>query len=127
MQTKQQKRAKLAIDAIANLPDGIDEKTANFIVGTPTMILTNGLGQTLAFLLSKKSDKEKKLVFDILKKWLCEQKSSSFGKPETQDIEFLKKFNDISQSYYLWAQHEALSLLEWLKRYAKAFEKEKQE
>jgi CRISPR type III-B/RAMP module-associated protein Cmr5 len=38
--------------------NAVVKETANFIVEMPTMILTNGLGQTLAFLLTKK-EKEK--------------------------------------------------------------------
>jgi CRISPR-associated protein Cmr5 len=125
MQTKQQERAQFALN---NLPakNGvvvIDEKTANFIVGTPTMILTNGLGQTLAFLLSKKSGKEKQ-VFEIIKKWLCKTMKTHFDNTASSDIDFLKKLNAVSQQEYLDAQHETLKLLEWLKRYARAFQQE---
>jgi CRISPR-associated protein Cmr5 len=45
-----------------------------------------------------------------------------FGNFSEPDIEFLKKFNSIDQKEYLQAQHEALRLLEWLKRYARAFQ-----
>jgi CRISPR-associated protein Cmr5 len=123
MQTKQQERAAFALENLPCNKGVVDEKTANFITGTPTMILTNGLGQTLAFLLSKKSGKEKQ-VFDIIKKWLCREMSGDdeFGKAPLSEIDFLKKFNKLSQQKYLAAQHETLKLLEWLKRYARAFQ-----
>ena len=54
MQTKEQERAAFALKQITNIfgiPVAKDD--ANFVVGVPTMILTNGLGQTMAFLLAK--------------------------------------------------------------------------
>jgi CRISPR-associated protein Cmr5 len=123
MQTKQQERAAFALEHLPGNNGSVDEKTANFIVGTPTMILTNGLGQTLAFLLSKKGGKEKQ-VFDIIMKWLCREMSGDdeFGKASLSGIDFIRKFNALSQRKYLAAQHETLKLLEWLKRYARAFQ-----
>jgi CRISPR-associated protein Cmr5 len=122
-QTKQQRRAQFALENLSKTNNGVDEKIANFIVGTPTMILTNGLGQTLAFLLSKKNDKEKQ-VFLIIKKWLCETMNKQFGVDSVSDIDFIRKFNKLSQQEYLDAQHETLKLLEWFKRYARAFQQE---
>lgn len=124
MQTIQQKRAAFALDAISEINGGkIDKELAQFIIGVPTMILTNGVGQTLAFLLAKKKDKMGK-VFGIMKKWLEQQMPYAFP-ANAQDIAFLKKFNQLSQSEYLKAQHECLRLFEWLKRYARAFCEEK--
>ncbi|WP_353805649.1 type III-B CRISPR module-associated protein Cmr5, partial [Desulfobacter sp.] len=45
MQTKEQKRSQFALEQISrHFNDRVDPETANFIVGMPTMILTNGLG-----------------------------------------------------------------------------------
>jgi CRISPR-associated protein Cmr5 len=126
IQTKQQQRAAFALECLQKIGTLVPKDTANFIVGMPTMILTNGIGQTLAFLLSKKSGKEKQ-VYDILKKWLCKTMNRQFGADSTADIEFIKKFNAITQQEYLQAQQEALRFLEWLKRYARAFEEDKKE
>jgi CRISPR-associated protein Cmr5 len=126
IQTKQQQRAAFALESLQKIGTPVSKDTANFIVGTPTMILTNGIGQTLAFLLSKKSGKEKQ-VYDILKKWLCKTMNGQFGADSATDIEFIKKFNAITQQEYLQAQQEALRFLEWLKRYARAFEEDKKE
>ncbi|MDR2080642.1 MAG: type III-B CRISPR module-associated protein Cmr5 [Campylobacteraceae bacterium] len=119
MQTRQQKRAEFALKKIGSVK--IDEKTANFYAGAPTMILSNGLGQTMAFLLSKKeTDKERKL-FDILKEWLTTEKNPLSNLKDKQNAAFLQAFNELQINKYLEAQTEALRLLEWLKRYAKAF------
>jgi CRISPR-associated protein Cmr5 len=119
MQTKQQERAKFALEQIIKLGNPVPSESANFIVGTPTMILTNGLGQSLAFLLSKGIDKKEGKVFNIIKEWLIKEQFVTVS----DNLEFLRKFNSLDQAGYLKAQHETLKLLEWLKRYARAFQK----
>ncbi len=120
MSTKEQQRSAYALKRIHDFGNnGVPEKDANFIVGTPTMILANGIAQTMAFLLSKGEERTTK-VFNILKGWLSQeikamQKSGS-------DHQFLSLFANLEQNDYLQAQQEALALLQWLKRYARAFE-----
>lgn len=121
IQTKQQQRASYALECLTKDSSEVDKELATFIVGMPNMILSNGIGQTMAFLLAKKKDKMGK-VFDILKKWL--QNEMPVFKDATDNLSFLKKFNSISQSEYLKAQQECLRLVEWLKRYARAFQAE---
>ena len=121
-QTIQQQRAAFALDQLSNLNQGkIDKELAQFIIGVPNMVLSNGIGQTFAFLLAKKKDKMG-TVFTIMKTWLQKQMPENFGQSNKNsgDIEFLQWFNKIDQSDYLRAQHECLKLLEWLKRYARA-------
>ena len=122
MQTIQQKRAAFALEQLLNIKneinnDKIDKELAQFIIGVPNMVLSNGIGQTFAFLLAKKKDKMG-IVFAIMKTWLQKRMPEKFG--QSNDIEFLRQFNKIDQSDYLKAQHECLRLLEWLKRYARA-------
>ena len=120
MQTKEQIRSAFALGQIQSVfNDRVDEKTANFLVGVPTMILTNGLAQTLAFLLSKKKEQKHKDTFHIIKNWLSREIPSLTTNSE---MEFLNKFAELKQSEYLKAQQEALAMLQWLKRYARAFE-----
>lgn len=124
IQTKQQKRAEFALKALDEFKiTGVPSDTATFIVGMPNMILSNGLGQSLAFLKAKSSKKERNLVFNVLKKYLCEEFSSEFSK-EPDDYSFLKKLNELDQTQYIKMQEEVLRMLEWLKRYARAFEKD---
>lgn len=127
-QTLQQKRAAFALEEISEIANNaggkISKDLSNFIVGMPTMILTNGIGQTFAFLLSKgKKDNDKhQITFNLMKEWILEKNPDIFGTSNIENIEFLKKFNSISQKNYLAIQHEELRLLEWLKRYARAME-----
>ncbi|MDR1912833.1 MAG: type III-B CRISPR module-associated protein Cmr5 [Helicobacteraceae bacterium] len=118
MQTQQQKRAEFALKEIGKMGK-IDKETANFYAGAPTLILTNGLGQTMAFLLTKTS--REKTLFVILKEWLTADKNPLCDHKNKREAEFLQAFNILPIDKYLAAQTEALRLLEWLKRYAKAF------
>jgi len=131
VQTKQQKRAAFALGELKERVEKnqVDSKLAAFIVGMPNMILSNGIGQSMAFLMAKMKNKPERLfVFLAIKKYLCENYKSVFGefiKDDMQnDYAFLKKFNDISQNDYIKMQDEVLRMLEWLKRYARAFETE---
>lgn len=125
IQTKQQKRARFALQKISEYKNSCKDSKefhdlANFIVRMPNMILSNGLGQTLAFLLSK-SDKQKK-VFSIIKEWIQQNPKNSFYIKGEENIDFLKSFCEIEQKKYLEIQNEILRLVEWLKRYARAFD-----
>lgn len=123
MENIQQERAKFAIEQLEKISSNqvIDKDTATFIVGTPNMILSNGIGQTLAFLLAK-TDKEKK-VYRILKNWIC-KKYANLGFTDKSDMDFIKTFCTLKQDKYLEIQRESLRLCEWLKRYARAFQEE---
>ena len=118
IRTKQQERAKFALDALKN--EQITKELANFIVGMPTMILSNGLAQTMAFLMAKMDKKEREFVFNVIKKYLCENYKDDF--PSDDKKEFLMQFNNINDFYKLIEmQNDVLKMLEWLKRYARAF------
>lgn len=129
IQTKQQKRAAFALNELKDKVEKnqVDSKLATFIVGMPNMILSNGIGQSMAFLMAKMKNKPERLfVFLTIKKYLCENYKNTFGDFKKDDIQndydFLKKFNDIPQNEYIKMQDEVLRMLEWLKRYARAFE-----
>ena len=120
MQTKEQKRSAFAlnqVEKVFGIP--VDKETANFVVGVPTMVLANGLGQALAFLLSKQKGPHMK-TFQAMKQWLETEEPGLKGKT---DLEFLQAIAIIDQGVYLRAQQETLAMLQWLKRYVRAFEK----
>ncbi|HEX2958399.1 MAG TPA: type III-B CRISPR module-associated protein Cmr5 [Chitinispirillaceae bacterium] len=123
MQTKEQKRAEFALAQIqAKFSGQVDSDTANFLVGMPTMVLTNGIGQSMAFLLSKKPKRQHVNTFDILKTWLSQEIPELATNAQNNNMQFLINFATIDQQMYLTAQNEALAMLNWLKRYARAFE-----
>ena len=123
MENIQQERAKFAIEQLEKISSNqvIDKDIATFIVGMPNMILSNGIGQTMAFLLAK-TDKEKK-VYRILKNWIC-KKYANLGFTDKSDMDFIKTFCTLKQDKYLEIQRECPRLCEWLKRYARAFQEE---
>lgn len=122
METKQQQRAAFALEELKDYKTkGVPKEYSQFIVSMPNMILSNGLGQTLAFLKAKSSKEERNFVFSVLKKYLLEEYKSDFTNVQ-DDFSFLEKINSISQSKYIKMQEEVLRMLEWLKRYARAFE-----
>lgn len=124
VQTKQQKRAEFALKSLDEFKSsGVPKDHATFIVGMPNMILSNGLGQSLAFLKAKSAKKEREFVFKVLKKYICGEFNSDFPS-QADDFSFLKKLNEIDQAKYIQIQEEVLRMLEWLKRYARAFQEE---
>jgi CRISPR-associated protein Cmr5 len=121
MPTKEQQRAAFALKRVEqDFKIPVDKDTANFVVGAPTMILTNGLGQTLAFLLSKQASDKHKKTFTIIKTWLGQQRIDGLA-ANGDDLAFLTQFAALEQKDYLRAQREALAMLQWLKRYVRAF------
>lgn len=122
LQTRQQKRAEFALDALKGKAksNAINKDLANFIVGMPNMILSNGLGQSLAFLKAKSSKPEREFVFSVLKKYIRKEYSTVFTSDD--DFDFLCKMNEVNQLDYIKLQDECLRMLEWLKRYARAFQ-----
>lgn len=123
MPTKEQERSAFALRMIQReFQNGcVDKDTANFIVGAPTMILTNGIAQTLAFLLSNRTKPKQYLVFRVIREWLQGQINNLRADTE---ILFLQRFAGLDHQDYQKAQNEALAMLQWFKRYARAFEVE---
>lgn len=120
MRTKEQERSEFALKKILEHEEAkdMDVKTVNFIVGAPSMLITNGIGQTLAFLCSK-GEKKHKIVFSAIREWLS--KENIVCETTGTEVDFVRKFTELKQPQYLRAQSEALAMLKWLKRYARAF------
>ncbi|ALM76267.1 type III-B CRISPR module-associated protein Cmr5 [Thermococcus barophilus] len=143
LRSLEQERAAYAYECVKKVK-GEDEKTqgryASYVKSAPVLILTNGLGQALAFYLAKmgknldevdyksidpKSIKEgEKRAYAYLYKhiagWLAEDigchKSLTNG---TDPLKYIMSQNSTSLDVMLLTE-EALSLLNWLKRFADA-------
>jgi len=126
-QTLDQQRAKQAWDdvqSILNRDDDFKKKYGSYARKVPMLVLTNGLGQTLAYLTSKAKFREAKRkvdaqahgeLFKQLSDWTMNQVASKAG---TQDLlEWVLKSDS---SAYRRATAEALAYLVWLKRFAEA-------
>jgi len=134
MISQNQKRAAYALKKVKAYLDSLKSEKEkkefkSFVAGLPAMILQNGFGLTMAFLLSKQKNAEttkQKEAFNQIKEWVV--KHSEITKHYFTDINgknedeyFLSNLNKLDQFQYRTIQQEALNLLEWIKRYAAAF------
>ena len=120
-QTIQQKRAKFALDEINKLPRALkpDEQKEfiSYASGLPAMIHTNGLGQAMAFCKVKGKDRAAyKKLYEIISAWLCQSPQVYAG---CRDL--LEGITTKDMHEYQLAQAEALVLMSWVKKFAKAF------
>lgn len=121
MISKEQKRSKFALQCLQR-HGAIDKDLANFIVGMPTMILQNGFAQTMAFLLSKGNGKDENEKHNFVFNTICAWSHQENNKIHSDKHIFFNAISELSQEEYLILQEEALKLLQWLKRYARAFQ-----
>jgi CRISPR-associated protein Cmr5 len=115
-QTEDQRRAKQAWECISGVKS---ERCASAYKSLaqkmPSYILTNGLGQTLAFLRAKgKPGNEHDALYRHISDWVISQVDSVSRKPL---LEWVMEKN--SQAYRR-AATETLAFLAWLKRFAEA-------
>jgi CRISPR-associated protein Cmr5 len=119
-QTIAQKRSEFALLQLQQIP--YDKDFATLAAGLPSMILQNGFGQAMSFLLSKATDKDghfKKKekhysAFRIIVDWLKERQILQC---QTEGTAILQ-LSQMPQDRYLMAQEEAMKVMEWVKRYA---------
>ncbi len=113
--TTEQKRAEYAWARVAEAEAALDQRKRKMYAGraksAPVMVMTNGLGQTLAFMRSK-GDPDWKLLCTHIEKWLSETVK---GVEKTDVIQSLTK---LDSSRYRVASMEAVALLMWIKRLA---------
>ncbi len=113
-QTLEQKRAQHAwscVQEVKDKPFAGDYRT--IAVKVPSLIVTNGLGQTLAFLRSKPDRQHFQMLYRHLADWV--------GSKVHADGDLLSWLvNNATSQQYRLATMEALALLQWLKRFAEA-------
>jgi len=117
LRTLEQERAKHAWDCVQEVKDkpfAGDYRT--IAVKVPSLIATNGLGQTLAFLKAKgkgEPGNEHEVLYRHLTDWV--------GRKVNADGDLLSWLvNTATSQQYRLATMEALALLQWLKRFAEA-------
>lgn len=114
-----QKRAEHALKYIKEnvMKNGIDQGNfISYVSSLPASIVMNGLGQAMAFELSKK-DKEHKLLYNAIFEWLCKSENAIYKGKE----DLIKAVIEGNQEQYIIAQAEALEYLEWLKKFSRAY------
>jgi CRISPR-associated protein Cmr5 len=118
-QTMQQKRAAHAYNKVNALEaENYRNRYGTLVRGLPAMIQTDGIGQTLAFLLAKaKTDtrNEHYAAYTHLEDWLRQRENFNFQQEKL--IEWLlKQPSDV----YRQVATEAQAYLSWLKRFVEA-------
>ena len=137
MQTMQQQRAKYALERVneAAKDTKIHSEYKSYASNLPAMIHTNGLGQAVAFFRSKaafekapekRNEKERAyyLLYGTLCDWLCSNGTTLYPMPQQPFSRFDDVLDAITQSNmreYRLAQAEAQMLMDWVKKFAKAF------
>lgn len=121
MQTMLQKRARYALMEIQQASEKLNDRDRkeylSYAASFPAMIRMNGLGQAAAFYLSKGG--QHAALYELLSRWLT-QTDQPYAGMQTL-IEGITR-NDMHA--YRLAQAEALSLLHWVKKFAKAYLRE---
>ncbi|MCZ7635034.1 MAG: type III-B CRISPR module-associated protein Cmr5 [Verrucomicrobia bacterium] len=97
-----------------------------YVEALPATILTNGLGQACATLLSKDAgrlDRPHGLLYADLQDWLCgNDVAAPFRDSQYQgEGRLMEALCNSSQKRYLHAQTEAMAYLVWLKKFARAY------
>lgn len=115
MQTMQQKRAQYALSRVeSDKQHGANQKEyKSYASGLPAMIQMNGLGQAAAFYRSQGGTY--KQLYDLLSGWLSKPDQPYAG------LDLLQGIIQCDMRSYLLAQAEALALLSWVKKFAKAY------
>jgi len=112
--TLEQERAKHAWDCVQEVKDKHKHFASDYraiAVKVPSLIVTNGLGQTLAFLKAKGNEHE--VLYRHLTDWV--------GRKVNANGDLLNwLLNTATSQQYRLATMEALALLQWLKRFAEA-------
>jgi len=124
--TMEQERAADALGRVKDLEKkaagnsrqaDVNDRYAQEAKGLPATIVMNGLGQALATLRAGK-DQHEELLYRHCQDWLCRNDKTA-PYPGQQDL--LDALTAGSREDYLRAQTEALSWLNWLKKFATAY------
>ena len=119
--TLDQQRANQAwedIQGVTNRAEDFRKKYGSQARKVPMLVLTNGLGQTLAFLHSKGKDDqsdEHTVLCRHLSAWTMSQVA-----PNAKDADLLQWLLKNDSAAYRRGTTEALAYLVWLKRFAEA-------
>lgn len=123
VQTAQQRRAKWALEKVEDARNsGVSRKEyKSYASAFPAMIQMNGLGQAAAFYRSKGAGNDAKDIayrslYDLLSGWLTQ-----CGQPYDGCNDLLADITSRDMHAYRLAQAEALTLLDWMKKFAKAY------
>jgi len=121
LRTQEQQRAALAWAQIleVSLEPEVAKKYNSYVKSATSLILTNGLGQTLAFYSSKSgNDKPEKRAYAALLRHLTARIDQVMQVPGNDLLKAITE--NFNSAEYRRATNEALAYLLWLKRFADA-------
>ncbi len=104
----------------------ISKEFSSFVAGLPAMIIQNGLGHTLCFLLAKDANNRNTKywqAFEAIGGWLKKRNLLPFDPAAPDDT--IKAITQKDALQYLAIQEEALRFLEWFNVMSKMFVEEK--
>ena len=122
-QAVQQQRAKFALDQVKERmvayhrekeSDKWQKEFVSYANALPAMIQMNGLGQAMAFCRYKGGRHED--LYQLLSEWL-----RGTGQPYHSYHDLLDGITASDMHHYRLAQVESQALLNWVKKFAKAF------
>jgi CRISPR-associated protein Cmr5 len=126
MKTLEQERSNYAFKCISEIKGKPFEKDASSLISKlGTLILTNGLGNTLAFLFAKGKDHHLEVIA-IISNWLLRQESQKEPGFKRDNVkvrieEIMKRLVlDASVEQYMYYTEETLRLVNWLRRFSDA-------
>jgi CRISPR-associated protein Cmr5 len=133
MKTLEQERSNYAFRCISEIKKessrkedkSFEKNVSSLISKLGTLILTNGLGNTLAFLFAKGKDHHLEVIA-IISNWLLRQKDQKEPGFKRDDVkakieEIMKSLVlDVSVEQYMYYTEETLRLVNWLRRFSDA-------
>ncbi|TYO92771.1 type III-B CRISPR module-associated protein Cmr5 [Desulfallas thermosapovorans] len=125
--TLEQKRAAHALGKVRDiekLNEDEQKKYSSYVKSLPAAILANGLGQAAAGLVARakgNDDDIHRVIYNHLEEWLCRENKKS---PYQGEKGLIDAITARDRNAYLLAQVEALSWMEWLKKFATAYLKQ---
>ncbi len=116
IRTLEQRRAQKAWECVQQVKgESFAGDYRTIAVKAPSLILNNGLAQTLAFLHAKQERDSHRLLYGHLSEWVRKQ----LGIGDASDVlQWIVKEASVHQ--YRRAAMETLAFLQWLKRFAEA-------
>jgi len=127
MKTLEQERSSYAFECISKIKGKNFEKDASSLIAKlGTLILTNGLGNTLAFLFSKAKNHHLEIIV-IISNWLYKLEGQN-KEVNSSNVKEKEKIDQIMRDFvlkvdvekYMYYTDETLRLINWLRRFSDA-------
>ena len=111
---------------VSKLNKELQKDYRSYVRKLPQMILSNGLGQTLAFVYSKKKKGNAyEFIYDQISQYLESENTMRISKEKGRDlVEWVIGLDSIQ---YRYATEEVLAFLNWLRRFAEGMIEEEKE